>query len=1011
MHSIVKLPWATSLVLLGLAFPDVASADEPYEQFLTRLKDQRHFGVAEAYLDRLSSRKDLTPLFKAGLELERGMLQYQSAMMLQPKDAKRKDLLTQSEKSIRNFLDTRKNHPNRGAGRLKLGEILLLRAAEANEDADPSQDNKEAIQYYESAHKLFESTIQELATVLDKIKGARTDASDTKAVAYRKKVQQDLRQAQLLSAKSIEERGRSRAEGSKPREADLKTAEKMFTDLYLKEQRMVGVRNYSLYYRSLIQRDLGKKSDAIDGFQRVADLQNIDALRPLQTTANTELLILMSAEGKFQPAVTRAEKWVAGLRPDEKNTVETSKLKLELGKAKVAWANRLKKADAQDSVAKRLIRDTRSDLRSLSRVPGPHQEETRELLSKLGMDITPTEVEDEELPSVKTFAEALTEGQKRLERAETDSLGIAILQEEGKTSELGQLEAKISSSRKQALSLFKSALALYRDEDNDLAGLYQARFSMSYLYLREQQPWESLVIARFVSENNAGSPIGLKAASVALGAFSNIWQTAGEADRKALTDYLDPFATYLVKTWPDSQEAAASSTALVQAALINGQWDKVDQFLALAPKEGDAMLGLRRDAGISFFNRYLDEKKKSGDSAAAKSLKKRALESLQIATKDLDASKLDDGYVNAVNALTRMYLTDNQIDKAVNLLVKGKASPIKALDANAEAVSAKSAMNSYRTAIQLVVTQLASGSLSSQAAVAESKKYITALQAQAKRMPDGQKTLSSIFYVLAKDLKDQMAEVQQPDKRKRLSEATIMLAEQAGSSPAFNTKYWAVDTILSIAEELSASASGKAAGKSAYATASTILQQILSAQESDSTFINPAGLKTQVQLQLARSERGAGDYKSALDTLAKLLASSNSLLPAQVEAAKTYQAWGDAVDSRLHWRAYMGGRPDKNKKNIIWGWGKIAQVLAGKPQYEETFFLARYELARSRYKYASGLKNAESKKKEMAKVKKDVTGTAALYPQLGGPELTKKFDNLLKAAQKQLNEKVTGLKK
>jgi len=71
MHSTLRLPWATSLLLLGLAFPSFASADEPYEQFLARLKDQRHIGVAEAYLDRLSSRKDLTPLFKAGLELER----------------------------------------------------------------------------------------------------------------------------------------------------------------------------------------------------------------------------------------------------------------------------------------------------------------------------------------------------------------------------------------------------------------------------------------------------------------------------------------------------------------------------------------------------------------------------------------------------------------------------------------------------------------------------------------------------------------------------------------------------------------------------------------------------------------------------------------------------------------------------------------------------------------------------------------------------------------------------
>ena len=32
-------------------------------------------------------------------------------------------------------------------------------------------------------------------------------------------------------------------------------------------------------------------------------------------------------------------------------------------------------------------------------------------------------------------------------------------------------------------------------------------------------------------------------------------------------------------TWPDSSEAAAAASALVQLALVNKQWDKVEQFL------------------------------------------------------------------------------------------------------------------------------------------------------------------------------------------------------------------------------------------------------------------------------------------------------------------------------------------------------------------------------------------------------------------------------------------------
>src|SRR5690606_26005874 len=124
---------------------------------------------------------------------------------------------------------------------------------------------------YSAAHKLFESTIAELSELLEGIKGARTDASDSAAIAYRQKIQSDIRQSQLLSAKSIEERGRSRAEGNPERTADLETSLKMFSDIYMKEQKLVAVRNYALFYRSTIQATLGMVDEAIDGFQRIAD--------------------------------------------------------------------------------------------------------------------------------------------------------------------------------------------------------------------------------------------------------------------------------------------------------------------------------------------------------------------------------------------------------------------------------------------------------------------------------------------------------------------------------------------------------------------------------------------------------------------------------------------------------------------------------------------------------------------------------------------------------------------
>ncbi|MEM7478166.1 MAG: hypothetical protein AAF483_24530, partial [Planctomycetota bacterium] len=904
---------------LSVLVPPLAVAEEPFEKFLNRLKAERHFDLALSYLDRLEQGQNVPPQVAAGLELERGLLQYQSAAMMTRSNPKRQSKLAEAEKSLREFLNKRKQNPRRGEARLKLGELLLQRADEAKSKIeDPKIANPSAIEFYDSAHNIFEQTIKELAATLDTMKGARTDPNDKKAVAYRQKVQQDIRQAQLLSAKSVEERGRSR--GEKDQKADLKQAEKMFTNLYLKEQRLVGVRNYALYYRSTIQRDLGDDSAAMDGFLRVSDQEGVDELRPLQSIANLELLKLYVAAKNVPAAVSRVDKWIAGLRPDEKATKETIDLKLELARTKIDWSNALKKEDPNDRVAPRLTRDTRTELKSLLRIQGPHLEKVRELLAELG-SIAPEEEEpEEEIPEVKDFSEAIAVAQKRIERAESDTLGIAILEENGQDEEAEELKASISRTRLQAIQLLRQSFALYRDSD-DLEKLYQARFSLAYLYLREQQPWEALTLARYVAEKNPRTAIGLKSASVALGAFSDLLRLAGEKERVLLTDYLEPFSQYLIKIWPDSSEASISAAALVQLALANKQWDKVDKFLALAPKEGKAMAGLRRDAGISFFNRYLDEKEKSGDSATqTQALKKRALESLQIATKDLKAADLNDGFVNAINALSRLYLMDQKLDAAAKLLVQGEGSPLKVAATNPNAISAKVAMNSYRTAIQLTVSQLASGKIQSAQAVVKCNEYITSLQKLAAGIPKGQKTLTSIFYSLAKDLKSQLADEKQAAKRKRLSEATMMLAEQAATDADFNTQYWAVDTIVSLAEELLKTQDGKATGQAGFAKAITILSGILEEQKTNENFISPVDLKLEVQRQLAMAQRGTGDFKAAMNTFSDILKANNALLPIQIEAARTYQQWGDAVNLGFYKPAYLGGRPDdRTRKNLIWG--------------------------------------------------------------------------------------------
>ncbi|MEZ6104563.1 MAG: hypothetical protein R3B96_00230 [Pirellulaceae bacterium] len=90
---------------------------------------------------------------------------------------------------------------------------------------------------------------------------------------------------------------------------------------------------------------------------------------------------------------------------------------------------------------------------------------------------------------------------------------------------------------------------------------------------------------------------------------------------------------------------------------------------------------------------------------------------------------------------------------------------------------------------------------------------------------------------------------------------------------------------------------------------------------------------------------------------------------------------------------------------MIWGWGKLAQTTARSANYRDTFLQARYQLAYARFEYAVVTNNND----QLARVKRDITGTMTVDAELGGGVWKTKFDALARALQKKLGERETGL--
>lgn len=994
------------IVVCTNALVGTVTADEPFERYLDVLKENRHFDQALDYIDMLSSDPNVGRQFQLVVDLERGMLMFQAAAVMPVSNPSREVKIDEAEKFLRKFIEEKSSHPRRPDARLKLGELLLLRAEEASRQAeDPDAGVPAAVKFYGDAYELFEGTVGELSKIIESMRGARVDPNDKQKVAFRQRIQLAARQAQLFSASALEKRGRSRKKDSPEQKADLNKALTAYSELYRKERQLGGIRNYALYYQSQLQRELGKETDAIDGLQRIADVQGVDPLRPLQTLAVTALVELFSEQKKYKLGLQRGATWLSQLRPDEETAVDTIQLRLAVAKLRLDWADQLRKADRSDRAAGKMVRDVRSDIRQLLRIPGQHIDATKELLTRVGVE---TEADNStELPAVKNFGEALAEATDRLNSSNAAAVGAESIQQrlnsaaesekQSLTDQLADLESEIDRLQQQAIKLLQLGLPLFgKEDDDDRQQLYEARFKLALLSLKQERPWNAISIGQFLAYENPGNERGLNAAALALGGISDLLTTASRDKQAELGALLEPLAIYLAETWPNSKEAAAATAATVQLALAGRDWAKAESLLKMLPQDAPAAAATRRDVGLAYYSDYIS-KYRSDEALAieeAEQSAKKARVQLKAFWASVTAGAIDSRAVDAANALSRLYLVSNDAESARKVLLDGKTAVLSKLNKDASFAAVRTALESYRLGIQLYGKMLIDNSVDSTKASDTIQQYVANMQELASKDPAGAKTLADVFVGLARDLNTQLTSTKVPAQRKKLFELLTIVGEKAAVSDAFNVRFWAADTLVLNATEIAATAGGDALAKDGFAAAAKILTGILEKEAEQPGWIDPPGLHVRVKLLLSECQRNSGDFRSAVKGLGAILKENPMLLDVQIEAAKTLQSWG-RENSAYFKTAYEGG-PGRSK--LFWGWGKIAQQTMRDKKFSKQFFEARYGLAKNRYLY--GKKKNDNK--IVAQAKKDITQTSALYPDLGGPQQKKLFDALLKLIEKDL---------
>jgi len=358
--------------------------------------------------------------------------------------------------------------------------------------------------------------------------------------------------------------------------------------------------------------------------------------------------------------------------------------------------------------------------------------------------------------------------------------------------------------------------------------------------------------------------------------------------------------------------------------------------------------------------------------------------------------------LQAALVLARIEMRRGSADAALKTLDHPKYGPVKAVEKLGEPRDGFLS-ELYSVELQAVVGVMTASGNETDKLLARATGVMERLQASVKDKADANERLVRIYMGMARDIRDQLDAASPEQKRKLIDAFEVFLSNIAASSKDPATLQWVAQTLMQMGE--TAIASGDPNAKT---QGESLLKSSIQTFETQLTQLGEQA-PTTLKFQLGRAYRLGGEYKKAVDMFEQILKVSPMMVDTQIEAARSYEQWATKFPPsqaiNYYNAALSGARPGADKKNVIWGWGRISQMLSGRPEYRDQFFEARYGVALNRF--MSGKSKNDNKLIEQAS--RDITQVAALYPDMGGEKQRQSFDLLLKDVQRSLGQNPVGL--
>jgi hypothetical protein len=977
----MKFRW---LCLVGVIWASLGAggtrAGEPYLEFIEKLRDRQYYDTALDYLEWVQAQKNVPADVRVVIPYEKAQTLMQSARV-QRNPEKANEALDRAKSFLQEFVKANPDHEFAAQANTELaqvlvqkGKVLVFQSRSPSNQGKKAEFQTQARGFFAEARKVFQAALVQHDAAYKKFPVYIDKAKEADRFEQRGKAELAFLQSQLNLALVTYEEAQSYDRETPEFKKALTEAAKQFEEIHTKyRSQVVGL--YARMYQ-------GKCFEEQDDLQKAFGIYNellehnseSDSLRRLQDQVTQYRLICLNhpKRSDFQLVIQEAEAWAKG---------NSNKLRTRVGVG-IRW----ELARAFESLAKsestpkdqktRLYQQALSTAREVNRVPGEYRDVSQALIQRVMVAL------NREPGDPKDFDTAFSISRESVDKIKELKDHV----DGGKNAEeVAKAKQDLQLHLAETARVLNLALSLVKP-DTDIKDVNRVRYWLCYADYLLGKSYDSAVLGEFIAhryyKNEDAGSLPLDAAYLAMAAYSQAYNAPRNNQKEVDIQRMIGICNFITTNWPQSDKAVDARMLLgrmysqIQQPVEAAKW--FTQIPQTSPQYLDAQLA----AGQAYWAAYL----KAGETPEAERPPAEAIAQFQKSAQEMlrngiakseekmaDTEPLPQKLAFAKLNLAQMENGSGHYAEAVQLLETGKHPVLQSPTVKGnEAFGSES----YRQLLRAYI-----GTQNLEAA----KKAMNELE---KIESSAGRDVTPLYVALGKQFKEELDRLEKTNKEQhqvvlKSFETFLqnMLARPDGQT--FNSLAWVGETYFALGE--GTDDKERAAGY--FAQAAKAFQDVLDRAANDPQFANAQQLAA-IKFRMVNCKRQAGEFEVALKLIKEILKNRANALDVQMEAARVYQDWAAAgqTDSAKLWaKAIQGVQSEKAGAVQIWGWGQIAQRLAGQIEsgsknktYQEQHLEARYNVAYCRHREALTQSKTQKKLELLQTAEQDILYTTAL---------------------------------